>query len=105
MVARTRTEKINQIPFSRRMKCNICKKLYSPECDYNQGRCPHHPPLLEIKMKDLTQLPDPTKHKYISFAKSGIRILAGIALCYNMLTYAGLLLILAEGLGILEEMV
>jgi hypothetical protein len=49
--------------------------------------------------------PDPIKHKYISFAKSGIRIAAGVALCYNMLWYAGSLLILAEILGIVEEMV
>ncbi len=49
--------------------------------------------------------PDPTKHKYISFAKSGIRIAAGVALGFNMLWYAGGLLILAEILGIAEEMV
>jgi len=28
------------------MSCNICKKEYSPNCDYNQGRCPHHRPLI-----------------------------------------------------------
>jgi len=49
--------------------------------------------------------PDPIKHKYISFAKSGFRILAGIALCYSMFWHAGGLLILAEVLGIAEEMV
>lgn len=49
--------------------------------------------------------PDPLKHKYISFAKSGFRILAGIALCYSMFWYAGSLLILAEILGIAEEVV
>jgi hypothetical protein len=49
--------------------------------------------------------PDPIKHKYISFAKSGIRIAAGVALCFGMLWYAGSLLILAEILGIIEEMV
>jgi hypothetical protein len=49
--------------------------------------------------------PDPVKHKYISFAKSGIRIAAGIALGFGMLWYAGSLLILAEILGIVEEMV
>lgn len=49
--------------------------------------------------------PDPLKHKYISFAKSGFRILAGVALCYSMLWYAGALLILAEILGVAEEMV
>jgi hypothetical protein len=49
--------------------------------------------------------PDPIKHKYISFAKSGVRILAGVTLCFGMLWYAGGLLILAEVLGIVEEIV
>lgn len=49
--------------------------------------------------------PDPIKHKYISFAKSAVRILAGGALCYSMFWYAGALLILAEVLGIVEEVV
>lgn len=49
--------------------------------------------------------PDPIKHKYISFAKSAVRIAAGAALCFGMLWYAGALLILAEVLGIVEEMV
>ena len=51
------------------------------------------------------QHPDPIKHKYISFAKSGVRIAAGAALCLGMLWYAGGLLILAEILGIAEELV
>ncbi len=49
--------------------------------------------------------PDPVKHKYISFAKSAVRIAAGVALCYSMFWYAGSLLILAEVLGVAEEMV
>ena len=49
--------------------------------------------------------PDPLKHKYISFAKSSVRIAAGVALCYSMFWYAGSLLILAEVLGIVEEIV
>ena len=28
------------------MKCNTCNKDYSPDCDYRQGRCPMHPPML-----------------------------------------------------------
>jgi hypothetical protein len=51
------------------------------------------------------QHPDPVKHKYISFAKSGVRIAAGAALCFSMFWYAGALLILAEILGIAEELV
>jgi hypothetical protein len=52
--------------------------------------------------------PDPVKHKYISFAKSAVRIFAGAALCLTLtplLWYAGALLILAEILGIVEELV
>lgn len=50
-------------------------------------------------------IPDPTKHKYISFVKSGLRIGAGIALLRGQLITAGALFIVAEILGIAEEMV
>jgi hypothetical protein len=30
------------------IKCQICKKEYSPSCDWNQGRCPNHPPAITI---------------------------------------------------------
>ena len=56
-------------------------------------------------MKDLSKLPDPVKHKYISFAKSGLRIIAGLALICDCVLGAGVLFILAEVLGIAEEMV
>jgi hypothetical protein len=49
--------------------------------------------------------PDPLKHKYVSFIKSGFRIAAGFALALGYLQGAGLLLVLAEILGIAEEMV
>ena len=49
--------------------------------------------------------PDPVKHKYISFAKSGLRIIAGIGLFAGNFVLAGTLLVLAEVLGIAEEMV
>lgn len=29
------------------MKCNTCRKEYSISCDYNQGRCPHIPPMVD----------------------------------------------------------
>lgn len=51
------------------------------------------------------QQPDPKLHQLISFAKSGLRILAGVFLCANMLVSAGVLFILAEILGIVEELV
>jgi len=50
--------------------------------------------------------PDPVKHKYISFAKSAIRIAAGIALVWPQnVILAGVFLIVAEVLGVAEEMV
>jgi hypothetical protein len=55
------------------------------------------------------QSKDPSKgHFYVSLAKSAVRIAAGVALCLTlspMLWYAGVLLILAEVLGIVEELV
>ena len=56
-------------------------------------------------MKDLTKLPDPTKHLYISLVKSAIRIGAGGCLIIGNIFFAGFLLIFAEALGILEELV
>lgn len=49
--------------------------------------------------------PDPIWHQRISFAKSGLRIVAGIALIAGYMVDAGLFLIIAELLGIVEEMV
>lgn len=82
------------------MKCNTCNKEYSPECDYKQGRCPHHPPMLNIQPKDTSK-----GHFYVSLVKSGFRIGAGIALVRGELITAGALFILAELLGIVEELV
>jgi len=81
-------------------QCNICKKEYSPECDYNQGRCPRHPPLLNIQPKDTSR-----GHFYVSIVKSIIRIGAGGCLIQGNMFAAGALLIFAELLGILEELV
>jgi hypothetical protein len=56
-----------------------------------------------IKIND-HKIPDPKLHQQISFAKSGIRILGYVALCYSLDIAVGLL-ILSEGLGIIEELV
>lgn len=34
------------------MTCDTCKKEYSPKCDWRQGRCPHHPPLIGQVFRD-----------------------------------------------------
>ena len=51
------------------------------------------------------QHPDPQKHKNISLIKSGLRIAAFGALAFYEIQTAALLLILAELLGIAEELV
>ena len=43
-------------------------------------------------------------HFYTSMVKSAIRILAGVSLMYGFIIEAGALLIVAEILGIAEEM-
>lgn len=82
------------------MKCDVCNKEYSSDCDYKQGRCPHHPPLLNIQPKDTSK-----GHFYVSIVKSAVRIAAGAALIMGSLVVCGALLILAEILGIVEELV
>jgi hypothetical protein len=44
-------------------------------------------------------------HTSVSMVKSGFRILAGVSLCFGDFVIAGALLIVAELLGIAEELV
>ena len=55
---------------------------------------------MEIQPKDTSR-----GHFYVSLAKSGIRFAAGLALIQGELAYAGFLLIIAEVLGVVEELV
>jgi hypothetical protein len=55
---------------------------------------------IEVQPKDTSR-----GHFYVSICKSFVRILAGGFLCYGYLAQAGGLLILAEILGIFEELV
>jgi hypothetical protein len=32
------------------INCDTCGGVYRHDCDYRQGRCPHHPPLIEISV-------------------------------------------------------
>jgi hypothetical protein len=52
-----------------------------------------------------TKHPDAKKHLYVSLVKSFMRIVAGGALIAGLFIHAGVFLILAELLGILEELV
>lgn len=57
-------------------------------------------------MFDFKYAPDPIWHARISFLKSAIRIAAGISLIWpQSLFLAGIFLIVAEVLGIVEELV
>ena len=48
---------------------------------------------------------DPSKkHFYISIVKSLVRIVAGVELCFGNFVVAGTLFIVAEVLGIVEEL-
>lgn len=38
------------------MTCKTCGKEYSPDCDYNQGRCPGHPPMFKDVGKSLPRV-------------------------------------------------
>jgi uncharacterized membrane protein len=49
--------------------------------------------------------PDPKLHMLISFAKSACRIIAGVLLAVGVFKTAGLMFIIAEALGIGEELV
>ncbi len=81
-------------------KCTTCRKEITADCDYNQGRCPHRKPMIEIQPKDTSR-----GHFYVSLAKSAIRIVAGGCLITGNLLMAGVCFILAEVLGIVEELV
>lgn len=83
------------------MKCQICHKDYSADCDFKQGRCPHTPPMINLQPRDTS-----LGHFYVSLVKSATRIAAGIALIWPQnLILAGAFLIAAEVLGIVEELV
>lgn len=82
------------------MKCKTCHGLIQPDCEYNQGRCPHRKPMIEIQPRDPSK-----RHFYVSLVKSVLRIGAGTSLIMVGFPEAGTLLIVAEVLGIVEELV
>ena len=60
-----------------------------------------------VKYEKLTKgtSPDAVRHRAVSFVKSVFRIAAGVSLVLGDLVIAGGLLIVAEVLGIVEELV
>ena len=55
--------------------------------------------------QQIEKYPDAKKHKYISFIKSAFRIVAFVGLAYYEIQLAAILLIVAEIIGIVEELV
>lgn len=55
--------------------------------------------------KNKQQIPDPEKHLKLSIVKSVVRILAGASIVIGMIIVGGVLLIVAEIIGIAEELV
>ena len=55
-------------------------------------------------MKNLDKLPDPKLHQIISFVKSGIRIIGYLFIPFD-LGAAVALLVVSEGIGVVEELV
>lgn len=81
-------------------KCTTCNKEITGNCDFKQGRCPHRKPMIDIQPKDTSK-----GHFYVSLVKSVLRIMAGTSLIMVGFPEAGWLLIAAEVLGIVEEVV
>ena len=81
-------------------KCKTCNKEITGNCDWDQGHCPHRKPMIDIQPKDTSR-----GHFYVSLVKSVLRIGAGSALILGHVDIGGFLLIIAEFLGILEELV
>ena len=65
--------------------------------------------LYEIRQRQtinkLKEIPDPKKHQYVSFVKSGVRIIACLLGFAGMYQVGFLGLFLAELIGIYEELV
>ena len=81
-------------------KCDTCNHEIQVDCNFNQGRCPHRKPMIDIQPRDTSR-----GHFYVSLVKSALRIVAGVFLIDGNFYVAGSLLILAEGLGVIEELV
>ena len=61
--------------------------------------------IVSNQVPEETKYPDAKKHKYVSFAKSGLRIIACGFLAYYEIQSAAVLFAVAELLGIAEEIV
>jgi len=56
------------------------------------------------KNKEIEKMPNQKWHQIISFIKSGVRIVGYIFIPFDLVT-AAIILVISEGIGILEELV
>lgn len=61
--------------------------------------------IVSNQVTEETKYPDAKKHKYVSFAKSALRIIACGFLAYYEIQSAAVLFAVAELLGVAEEVV
>jgi hypothetical protein len=61
--------------------------------------------IVSNQVPEETKYPDAKKHKYVSFAKSALRIIACGFLAYYEIQSAAVLFAVAELLGVAEEVV
>jgi len=59
---------------------------------------------LDTKIKDFKHMPNQKWHRYVSFIKSGVRILGYALIPFNLIA-ATIVLIFSEIIGIVEELV
>lgn len=75
-------------------KCQVCRKEYSPDCDFQQGRCPLHPPLIKIKvwheyniLRQLSNIYSSTKFTFIELA-----VIAAITLYLTWVLFSAIIM-------------
>lgn len=89
------------------MNCKTCGQQYSVDCDYQQGRCPHHPSIINLERVKMSIQPKDTsrRHFWASMIKSITRLGACAALYIGDYATAAIMFFTAELLGIVEEIV
>lgn len=96
---------------TRKTKTKVSQDVSSPADADRQavvgemGDMKHKLEAFEKPTPVITDIPDPKKHKYISFTKSGFRVIAAIFLGAGDFVMAATFFIIAEFLGIVEELV
>ena len=88
-------------------KCDTCYQEIHVNCDWNQGRCPHATPMIDLEKLKMNIQPKDTsrRHFWASMIKSITRLGACAALYTGDYATAAVMFFTAELLGIAEELV